>query len=276
MVLQTKMRTARLSRDDSVVVFNKDLFTEESKTSVNQAMKGLWGVVVSNASTVTCDCSITIHRGDALVYAEQLEEQAQLLCIPLLPKALSTRAAEPSKSILQITSVWRPPPAVISLQHDAEGRPIAPPGLVAVMREKHRSLGVSCSSAWGAYTPEAITNAEVKPFMTKSEDNANITLDFFDCPVRVTHYGFSSVHHILPGYFPRCWELRGSWDGVSWTVLRAHSDDKTITQNEDFGVWDVDESCASHERFGARVPAYFRFLRISLHGCTPSVNTTKQ
>jgi len=109
------------------------------------------------------------------------------------------------------------------------------------MTSRGLQLRPSASSKWGSHDPKTVLVKGATPFMTTGDnESATVAVDFFSALVMPTGYAFSSVHHIIPGCFPRTWRLEGSMDAIQWTVLSDHVDDESFDADRQTVAFNID------------------------------------
>lgn len=154
-----------------------------------------------------------------------------------------------------------------------------PLGLVDRATKSGLSVTASASSKWGRSNTEDIVRKSMTSFQTAALQGSFVTIDFFNALVLPSAYGFYSIHHIIPGCFPRSWVVSGSLDGEHWTQVHAVDQDAVLQPERQWGVWHLDDSLDSsrpntrdaannspmRSRQGGPRQA-FRYLRLQLTG----------
>lgn len=87
--------------------------------------------------------------------------------------------------------------------------------------------------------PRALLNRKPARFITQAEKRPWVEVDFRKTRIQPSHY---TLRHpkAFAGQALRTWKLLGSVDGKSWTVIRTHKDDKTLSKKGARGVWKLD------------------------------------
>jgi len=94
------------------------------------------------------------------------------------------------------------------------------------------------SSSIGAGSLGSITgNKSGVPFYTRSETNSWIQIQF-DFSIRPTQYTLGTFND-GNGDFPQNWRFEGS-NGILWTTITHHRDDKTLDEDKLSHTWEVD------------------------------------
>lgn len=90
-----------------------------------------------------------------------------------------------------------------------------------------------------------------RPFFVTANESSGEYVEIFltravVCP---TGYGFASCHVSGAASYPRSWRLEASTDaGVSWTLLRRHTDDRTLHHACPRAVWALSSASSDKQR----------------------------
>ena len=89
---------------------------------------------------------------------------------------------------------------------------------------------------------------------TNNTASSWMAVDLKDKRVRPTGYVLSGDKHTVSFWrrFLRHWRLEGSVDGVTWTTLRAHSNDTSISLASPSAYWPIDYATGAFSRFRIR------------------------
>jgi hypothetical protein len=204
-----------------------------------QSAGGLWGTLLRVASSATAgDYTFNyVDSDDAMTARNTVLNDSRSFGLANLGHRFLT-CKDPRVKLCTIPA----PAADLTVTHNAEETLMmsSPTGLVDFVRSHGLTVTPTANSVWGKCKVDQIITKGVTPFMTDDGDAASfINIDFFNAVVLPTAYSFSSVHHIIPGYFPRSWRLLGSVDGATWTVLRTHDADMSFSAHSQTCAWEI-------------------------------------
>eukprot|EP01006_Ploeotia_vitrea_P047968 TRINITY_DN67182_c0_g1_i1.p1 TRINITY_DN67182_c0_g1~~TRINITY_DN67182_c0_g1_i1.p1 ORF type:complete len:275 (+),score=-3.28 TRINITY_DN67182_c0_g1_i1:113-937(+) len=118
-----------------------------------------------------------------------------------------------------------------------------------------QKIAVKTSSTWAHSDVADVLCKDMGYFTTLNKPHSWVSIDFGYSALVPTHYSMSSCHPIYSGYYPRYWEFQASNDAKNWVTLRKHVDDRSITRNQPFGCWPLDDGPVSQSNLPYR---YFR------------------
>jgi hypothetical protein len=218
---------------------------EEMKALRAAAHGGLWHTVVTTARHGKGEYLLLLDPEDVKAHAYELLRDAPAFGF----SNLANRLVMTAKPQIRVANFPAQAIGSISGLADAKASEVerirsaflasAPPGVVDFVKRRGLQCTPTAGSAWGAHKVATIIEKGATPFMTQPNEDAWINIDFFNVLVMPTAYGFSSFHHIIPGCFPRSWQLLGSLDGTEWTVLADHDDDESFRPSSQTVVFPV-------------------------------------
>jgi hypothetical protein len=198
-----------------------------------RAEAGLWGSLLTVLNHADGDYKLILDPVEVTARSGSLLDEARLFGLVSLGSALTSK----SQPLVTIRGVPLPP----NQPPLAEDR-VLPAGVIRYLMQRSLPVVPAASSKWGNFTTKSIVDWNLKPFMTANLQGSSVTIDFGGAVVRPCAYGFASIHNILPGYFPRSWSLLGSLDGVSWSVVREHTNDNAFAGRIPSCLFDIPDS----------------------------------
>ena len=107
------------------------------------------------------------------------------------------------------------------------------------------------SGTLGQFVANVAPDASQTYFATGNSAPSWIAVSLQSKRVKPTGYVLSIGSYSLAygHHFPRHWRLEGSNDGATWTSLRAHTNDTTLSQTNVTGYWPVEAQAGSFTHF---------------------------